>query len=306
MVKRKKRVKKKVIKKKKKTSGEKVLLNFFKKALKDGYDPEEIRQVALKKGWPRQVIDEVLYSIIKNNKGRIKSYYSPKNIKRVKTGIKALDPLLQGGLVERSLNLISGPAGSGKTILAIKFLVEGLENGEGGIFITFEDNKEELYKSMLRFGWDLRKYELKGDFIFIYVNPDQVQGLIDGSGGEAIQELIDECDISRLVVDSMNSFSFLFQDFIERKEANLALFSLLRKLGCTCFLTVNDVFFEKNSELEFESDGIILVYHVKKKRKRVRALEVLKMRGTKIPEETFPMKITNRGISINPHKAVIF
>ena len=58
--------------------------------------------------------------------------------------------------------------------------------------------------------------------------------------------------------------------------------------------------------IRFESEGIILLYHVKKSGKRVRALEVLKMRGTKIPEETFPMKITRRGITIDPHKAITF
>lgn len=308
MVKKKKRVvkKKKVVRRRKKSSGEKILSTFVKKALMLGHNPDEIRQVALKKGWPKTVVERVLKSTVKTRDGKIKSYHSSKTEGRVNTGINALDSLLQGGLRKESTNLVAGPAGSGKTLFGVKFLMQGIKEGKSGMYITFEENKEGFFKNMLQFGWDLKRAEIEGRFVFVYVNPEQAESIIEGGSGEAIKELIDECNVGRLVVDSMTSFSLLRDGLLERKESNLALFDLLRKWKCTSVLTVNDDLFDKHEELEFESDGIILLYHVKKRGKRVRALEVLKMRGTKIPEETFPMKITRRGITIDPHKAITF
>jgi len=101
----------------------------------------------------------------------------------------------------------------------------------------------------------------------------------------------------------------LYEDELTKKEASLALFELIESWDCTAFLTSQDISPEEGTIVaatEFEVDGIILLYHVKRGGVRTRALEVLKLRGTKIPEKTFSLDITKNGMEIDPNKIVDF
>ncbi len=224
---------------------------------------------------------------------------------RAKTGVVNLDKLI-GGFKKNSVNLVAGGAGSGKTILSFQFLMEGLKNGESCIYVTFEEKKKKAYSDLVPFGWDFESYEKKGKFVFLEYTPEQVKRLITEGGGE-IEEIIEDIKATRIVIDSISSFALLYQSELMRKEAALALFELINQWGCTALLTSQAI--EKDSisadsELGFEVDSIIILYHTKKKGVRFRGLEVLKMRSTKIPEKTFPMGITNKGIEIDTKRAI--
>jgi circadian clock protein KaiC len=228
---------------------------------------------------------------------------------RVITAIPNFDHLIGGGFNRDSINLVAGSAGCGKTIFAIQYLINGIEKyDEPGMYITFEERKIRLYEDMLQFGWDLAKYEKQGKFIFVNYKPNQVKKVLVEGGG-VIETIITESKIKRLVIDSITSFSLLYKDMLAKKQAALALFELIAKWGITAVLTAEDESaFEGNiiSSLEFEVDGIILLYHVRKKGKRVRALEVIKMRGTRHSESTVQLDITKNGIQISPRDIVIF
>ena len=236
----------------------------------------------------------------------------PKQIKspvRVETGIPNLDPLIQGGVLRNSVNLVAGGAGTGKTIFAMQFLIHGIKKfNEAGIYITFEEKKKKVYQDMLEFGWDLEKYEKEGKFIFLEYTPEQVKNILTEGGG-IVENIIESTNAKRLVIDSITSFALLYEDELTKKEASLALFELIDKWNCTGMLTSQDASKDGHSisaAMEFEVDGIILLYHVKKAATRERALEILKMRGTKIPEKTFALEITPQGIKIDPNKLVVF
>jgi circadian clock protein KaiC len=221
-------------------------------------------------------------------------------ITRKKTGILGFDPLVQGGFKEGSINLVAGGPGSGKTIFAIQFLMEGLVNGEPGIYVTFEERKDKLYEDMLSFGWDLEKYEKKGKFAFLEYTPEQVKNVLIEGGG-TIDTLVSEMKVKRIVIDSITSFTLLYKDELTQKESSLALFELINSWGCTAVLTSQDEAPEGSTitaALEFEVDSIILLYHFRKKGSRIRAIEVLKMRGTKHPEKTFYIYITPKGLKV--------
>jgi len=81
--------------------------------------------------------------------------------RRINSGIKNLDPLIQGGLKDGSISLVTGGAGSGKTIFAVQFLMEGLKKGESCLYITFEEKRDKMYNDMGVFGWDFKSYEDK-------------------------------------------------------------------------------------------------------------------------------------------------
>ncbi len=226
--------------------------------------------------------------------------------KRLSTGIPGFDEMTQGGFKEKSINLAVGGPGSGKTIFAIQFLMEGLKKGEPGLYVTFEERKEKLYSDMESFGWDLERYEKKGDFVYLEYTPEQIKKVLVEGGG-VIDSVVSKRKIKRLVIDSITSFALLYKDELVQKEASLALFELIDKWGCTAFLTAQEESGTNNmmtAALEFEVDSIILIYHSKIKGKRIRALEILKMRGTNHPQNTVLMKIENKGIVLYPDKIV--
>src|SRR3989338_3618772 len=102
---------------------------------------------------------------------------------RIPIDIPGFDPLIQCGFKLGSINLVAGPAGSGKTIFAIQFLVDGIIRfKEPGIYITFEERKDKLYEDMLSFGWDLAKYEKSGMFVFLEYTPEQVKKVLVEGG----------------------------------------------------------------------------------------------------------------------------
>ena len=224
---------------------------------------------------------------------------------RVSSGIAKLDALLQGGFQKNSINLVAGTAGAGKSIFAIQFLVDGLGKGEAGIYITFEEKKEKVYASMLEFGWDLAKYEKEGKFSFLEYTPEQVKKVLVEGGG-IIEHIIENMKAKRLVIDSITSFVLLYEDELTKKEAALALFELINKWDCTAVLTSQGSVADESvtAAMEFEVDGIIFLYHRKVKGLRSRALEVIKMRGTKIPDKTFSFDITKDGITMDTSKTV--
>ncbi len=220
---------------------------------------------------------------------------------RIPTGIKNFDRIIEGGVEKNSVNLVVGGSGSGKTIFAVQFLFEGIEKGEHVLYITFEENKKEFYANMIRFGWDLAKYEKEGKFFFLEYSPEKVMTMLEEGGG-AIESIVVKNKIQRIVIDSITSFALLFNEELAKREAALVLFDMIRKWNCTSFLTLQEEPSNRSTgysiSLEFEADSIILLYFTRVKGERKRFVEVLKMRGTKHSTKTYPLEITEQGIVV--------
>ncbi len=237
---------------------------------------------------------------------KAKPKYSKKEL-RVPSGIEGFDKLVEGGFKKDSINLISGGPGSGKTIFALQFLINGIKKfGENSLYITFEEKKERLFDDVKEFGWDLEELEKQEKFIFLEYTPEQVKELLVEGGG-IVENIVEKNKISRIVIDSISSFALLYKDELTKKEASLALFELINSWNATALLTSQDKSAEEGSisaALEFEVDSIVLLYHMKIKGERVRALEILKMRGTKHSGSVYQIDITNKGLSVNLKKKV--
>jgi len=227
---------------------------------------------------------------------------------RVSSGVPGLDPLVQGGFKRNSVNLIAGEPGSGKTIFGMHFLMDGCKKGEAGIYITFEEKKDKMYDDMLSIGWDLKKYEEKNLFRFLEYSPEQVKKILVEGGG-VVDAMVEKLKAKRIVIDSITSFSLLYEDELTKKEAALSLFDLIGKWNCTAVVTSQARSIDHESimsaALEFEVDSIILLYHIRSKDERIRGIEILKMRGTKIPEKTFELVLDDKGIKVTK-KTVMF
>lgn len=234
-------------------------------------------------------------------KVRAKKAVIKKAKERISSGITNFDELIHGGFEKNSTNLLVGNSGSGKSIFAMQFLMQGIKKGEKCLYITFEEKKEEFFSNMKEFGWNLSELEKQGKFTFLEYTPEKVKTMLEEGGG-VIESIVLRKKIKRVAIDSITSFELLFEKDLKRREIALALFNMLRKWDCTSLLTYEgDPFRDKKASsrtLEFESDSIILLYFIRTKGQRERYIEILKMRGTKHSRKIYPFSIEKSGIVI--------
>lgn len=252
---------------------------------------------------------------LKKLKGKRRKKY--KNISLVRlsdddlvpSSIKNFDVLSGGGFKKKTINVLVGGPGSGKTIFATQFLFNGLKEGERCLYLTFEEEKSQFYKNMLEFGWDLAKYEKEGKFIFIRDNPLNLRRMLEEGGGTLEYHMIDK-GVSRLVIDSITSYEALFNGESEKRKAYTSLFDFIKKWDCISILTVenNDVNKDLSAgPIDFASDSITRLYLLFHKTERKRFLEVIKKRGSDHSNKIHSFQIGQKGVDIklNPFEVYL-
>ena len=171
---------------------------------------------------------------------------------RTPTGIPGLDEILNGGIPVGRVVLIVGGPGTGKTILATQFLVNGImDYGENSGFVSLDESKPHYYSEMLKFGWDLAKLEAERKFAFVDASPIRmIPGEVKigkmsiGKRDFSILSLIEAfkaaarvIDAKRIVIDPIASLIFQFPEVIQRRNAVLDFIEALVSTGATCMLT---------------------------------------------------------------------
>src|SRR5437868_932891 len=95
------------------------------------------------------------------------------SVQKLPTGIASFDVIAKGGLPRNRTTLISGTAGSGKTVFAVQFLATGISDAnEHGVFVTFEESAADIRQNMRSFGWNLDQWEQEGKLAFVDASPD--------------------------------------------------------------------------------------------------------------------------------------
>jgi len=224
---------------------------------------------------------------------------------RVRTGITGFDELIEGGFERESIVLVVGASGTGKTLLSLQFLYKGAtEYNEPGVFISFEEEREPLFKHSLQFGWDFNALEKKNVFRLLTYKPHQVTKILEEGGGQ-IRDALAEVGAKRVVVDSITAYGLLYKDEYKRREKILEFYSLLRRWGVTSIVISEDRprdVEEEEGGIGFISDAVVSLYyeHDQEKGIRIHSLEVLKMRGTKHTNKICAMNFEKEGITIYP------
>jgi len=219
---------------------------------------------------------------------------------RVKTGIAGLDEMLNGGIpAGRHVALYGGP-GSGKTSFCFEFLYQGAKMGENGLYISLEETPEDIQenmKSTFPLLADTPKLIESGKLEII--KPDKLEL---EEVANLLEDRITSNGIKRAAIDSATMIRLSFKNDSEYRQTLFEFLSLLRNLDVTTITTV-EASTAKKEEMKFDiehfvMDGIINLYNIDREDRRVRALEVFKMRGTDHSRELVPFKVTPSGIKI--------
>jgi len=235
-------------------------------------------------------------------------------MKRIKTGVKGFDELVEGGLPEGRSFLISGATGTGKTIFATQFLISGAINGEPGIYLTLDERPDLIREDMLRFGWNIRKLEdesklkiIDGTIAKIGIPSDEEFSL-PATGFDLdkllleIMRTIKKIGAKRVVIDSIPALGMNFENEHDVRRAILKIIYLLSRAGVTTILTteINEGSkqFGKYGVEEFVSDGVIVLHYMGIGTQSNRTLHIRKMRATKHSEDLHPLEINDNGITI--------
>ena len=202
---------------------------------------------------------------------------------RVATGSEGLDTMLEGGFLPGSMVLVRGAPGTGKTSLALQFLMEGARQKESGLFISFEEFPKSLYRDARSLGWNLKDLEEDGWLQFMFTSPEVFLASL-GPADSPLNTLIREANVRRLVLDSVSHFDRLTDDRQELRRLYTTAVNGLRREQVTAFLlgeegraSFSEAF---KGGLSFLVDVIILMRYVEIDSAIQRAILVLKMRGS--------------------------
>jgi circadian clock protein KaiC len=224
------------------------------------------------------------------------------------TGIKGLDEITNGGLPRGRPTLVAGAAGSGKTLLAMEFLVHGaVDYNEPGVFMTFEETGEELTKNVKSLGFDLKKLSdeklISLDYVYVERSEIEETGEYDLDGlFVRLSYAIDSIGAKRVVLDTIEAlFAGLPNEAILRAELR-RLFRWLKDKGVTTVITG-----ERGTEAltrhgleEYVADCVILLDHRIAEQVSTRRLRVVKYRGSSHGTDEYPFLIEDRGIGVLP------
>jgi circadian clock protein KaiC len=224
---------------------------------------------------------------------------APATTHRVSIGSKDIDGLLDGGVLQFSSTLVAGSTGTGKSLLGLQFLVEGLNQNEPCLLVGFEEGDAQIRRNASSFGWNLKEYEDKGQLFMRCVYP---QAFLLEEHLADIKSLIEKHNIKRCVVDSLSAVANAFppEDFAGFvKQLN----------GCLKSQGVTSIFILLNASLaggmsltdaqvSTSMDNIVMLRHVEMEGKLQEVLNIVKIRGSSHSKELIEYDITDKGIVI--------
>jgi circadian clock protein KaiC len=224
------------------------------------------------------------------------------------TGISGLDEVTGGGLPRGRPTLVCGPAGCGKTLLAMEFLVRGITQfHEPGVFVAFEESADDLIANVASLGFDLAQLEADGKLVIDHVNV--APGEMDDSGEWDLEGLflrlgaaIDTIGAKRVVIDTVeNLFGAFSNTAILRAELS-RLFAWLKDRGITAVITGErgDGSLTRHGIEEYVSDCVIVLDHRVTEQTSTRRLRILKYRGSLHGTNEYPFLIGESGVSVLP------
>jgi circadian clock protein KaiC len=210
---------------------------------------------------------------------------------RLATGIEGLDDILEGGFPAHRIYLVEGEPGTGKTTLALQFLMEGARRGEAGLYITLSETTEELTAVARSHGWSLDGFDiyevipsidtLKPETQYTIFHPAEIEL---GETTSAILKQVERVQPRRIVIDSLSEMRLLAREPLRFRRQILALKQYLAGNRSTV-LMLDDKVGGRDLQIHSIVHGIVSLDHLavefgaERRRLRVTKLRASKFRG---------------------------
>jgi circadian clock protein KaiC len=236
-------------------------------------------------------------------------------VEKLETGLPSFDLISEGGMPRGRTTLVSGTAGSGKTVFAVQFLVAGIERGQNGVFVTFEESPKDVRQNMRGFGWDLGALESAGRLAMVDASPDPDTEIVESGSFDLgallarIENAVKRVSAQRVSIDSLGAMFSQFSDQSLVRRELFRIASALRQMGVTAIMTA-----ERTDDYgpvarfgveEFIADNVVILRNVLDEEKRRRTVEILKFRGTAHQKGEFPFTINSEaGFVVIPLSAI--
>jgi circadian clock protein KaiC len=226
---------------------------------------------------------------------------------RVSTGSNGLDQLLRGGLTAHRMYLVAGYPGTGKTTLALQFLLEGRDRGESTLYVTLSETEAELNAIARSHGWSLEGIEIfplpmsegvSADDQYTLYHPAEIEL---GETIKGVLAAVDSLRPTRVVFDSLSELKLLARDPLRYRRQILALKEFFSGRECTVVLL--DDLSAGGGDLQLESlaHGVIILESLPFEYGRARRrLRISKLRGVNVVEGFHDFIIRQGGLQVFP------
>jgi circadian clock protein KaiC len=219
---------------------------------------------------------------------------------RVATGVHGLDTMIGGGLPRASATVVQGGTGTGKTLLALQFLLEGAKRKEPGILFTLEETPDQLRQIGQGFGWDLHPLEECGLLTLSYISPVELSTdwFLDRA-----RHQVEACGARRAVLDSLTSMAIGVPSERRFKELVYSFTKHFRALGVTLNMNMEVAELLGSAQLSgygvsFAADNVVQLKYIELEGRLDRGISVLKVRGVRHSTDVRKMTLESGGIEI--------
>jgi circadian clock protein KaiC len=226
----------------------------------------------------------------------------PYAVEPVSSGVPELDALLGGGLDRGTSTLLMGPAGSGKSTIAIQFAVQAAKRGEKAIVFAFDESRPTLFARARSLGIDLEAHVDSGNVEVRQVDPAEMS---PGELTEHVRRAVEVNRASMVILDSLNGYLYAMP---EEQFLILQLHELLTFLGQLGTVTILveaqqgliGPSMKSPIDISYLADGVVLLRHFEAKGRIRRAVSVLKKRSGAHETSIREMTVGEAGIKVGP------
>lgn len=225
----------------------------------------------------------------------------------MRTGVQGLDAILHGGLPPHHVYLVDGEPGTGKTTLALQFLLEGVAQGERVLYVALSESASELGTVAESHGWrtdNVDIYELAGaagldredGYTLFHPSEVELQNTMD-----AVFRAVDDFAPQRAVFDSLSEMRLLARDPLRFRRQMLALKQFFDTKQCTVLLLDDKTAPGQDLQLHSLAHGVIELEHVALEYgAERRRLQVRKLRGKQFRGGFHDFRIVQGGLTVFP------
>ncbi|RLF47713.1 MAG: hypothetical protein DRN20_05600 [Thermoplasmata archaeon] len=239
-------------------------------------------------------------------------------MERVPTGIKGLDELMDGGFPAGTVNLVSGPAGSAKSLLGMHYIYNGaLMHGDNGIYITLEEPRKNILRAMLAYNMEIERLEKEGKLYLIDLSEMRrlsknvtVEEAIVGFKPlqDMLEHLLEFSKAKRLCIDSLTAIGLHYGDDVSAFRRDLFRFvAFLRSTGITSLLITEAAEGEGLTRFgveQFVADSFIYLGLEESMGELRRTITIRKMRFTRHDTAKHPIIIDSSGLNVSAETKV--